>query len=188
MTSYSVISHSAASMKSTTSSTSTSTSTATPEFDMSMNCAGCSNPFRRCMEKRWREICLHSVIDYFEETGPDSICEAGVRETYYNTFAVKIKSEIMEQSGGFYETEDNVLIPECMVEGSLKDAIEMMSMDNPTYHYLMSKRVCDVQRHMYRLKLVWPPQLKKGERIVDRARGIVYNNPFDPNGSTIDKV
>ena len=137
------------------------------------------------MERRWQEICLQSVIDYFERVGSESVCEAGVRETYYETFAVKIKSEIMEQSGGLYETEDNVLIPECMVQGSLKDAIDMMGMDDPTYHYLQSKRICDVQRHLYCLNNVWPPQLKKGERIVDKACGIVYNNPFNPNGSVI---
>ena len=88
----------------------------------------------------------------------------------------------MTQPGGFYEMEENILIPECMVEGSLKEAIHIINVDNPTYHYLMSKHVCDVLYHLYRLKRVWPPQLKKGERIVDKARGIVYDNPFDPNG------
>ena len=123
----------------------------------------------------------------FERVGGDSICEAGVRETFYDTFAVKIKSEIMEQSGGFYEIEDNVVIPECMIKGSLQDSIEMMGMDNPTYHYLQTKRVVDVQRHLFRMNQGWPPKLKDGERIVDKARGIVYENPFDPNGSVIRK-
>ena len=85
----------------------------------------------------------------------------------------------MEQSSGFYETKDNVLIPECMVQGSLQDTIDMTSMDNPTYHYLMTNHVYDVQRHLYRLKRMWPPQLKRGERIVDLWD--VYDNPFNLN-------
>ena len=180
MTRYSVVS-SSSSAKTASSSKTTSSET---DVDMSKPCKGCHNPFFRCMERRWHDICLHAVIDYFEEVDFDSVCEAGVREAYYSTFKVKIKSEIMEQSGGFYEIEDNVVIPECMVQGSLKDAIGMMGQDNETYHYLMTKRVHDVQRHLYRLKRVWPPQLKKGERIVDKDRGIVYHNPFDPNGSS----
>ena len=184
MTRYSVISSSAASMKSASS----DATSATVDMNMSRPCKGCDNPFFNCMERRWRKHCLHSVIDYFESVGSECITEAGIRETYYKTFVVKIKGEIMAQSGGFYETEENVLIPQCMVEGSLKEAIHMIDMDNPTYHYLMSKRVCDVQRHLYRLKRVWPPQLKQGERIVDQARGIVYNDPFDPNGGKIDKL
>ena len=122
MTKYSVISCSAASMKSTDCS-SVSTSTVSG-VNLSMTCKGCNNPMRRYMEYRWRKLCLHSVLDYFERVGADSICEAGVRETYYDTFAVKIKGKIMEQSGGFYEIEENLVIPECMVKGSLQDAIE----------------------------------------------------------------
>ena len=183
MTRYSVISSSAASAK-TCSTATTSDTSSTSGVDMSRECKGCNNQYFRCMDRRWRDICLHAVVDYFEEVDFDSVCEAGVREAYYNTFKVKIKSEIMEQSGGLYKIEDNVLIPECMVEGSLKDAIEMMGQDNDTYHYLMSKRVCDMQRHLYRLKRVWPPKLKKNEMIVNKDRGIIYHNPFDPNGGT----
>ena len=113
-----------------------------------------------------------SVINYFKQVGSYAITEAGIRETCYDTFAVKIKGDIMEQSSGFYETKDNVLIPECMVQGSLQDTIDMTSMDNPTYHYLMTNHVCDVQRHLFRLKRMWPPQLKRGERIVDKACGM----------------
>ena len=178
--------HSVSAKSNATAATSESSSASVDGVDMSRPCKGCSNPYLRYMERRWCDICLHAVIDYFEEVDYDSVCEAGVREAYYNMFKVKIKGEIMEQSGGFYKIKDNVLIPECMVQGSLKDAIGMMGQDNETYHYLMTKRVCDVQRHLYRLKSVWPPKLKENEVIVDKDRGIVYCNPFNPNGGSPD--
>lgn len=91
----------------------------------------------------------------------------------------------MEQSGGFYETEENILIPECMLEGSLKDTVSMMSMDNPTYHYLMSKHECDVQQHS---SMSGHFRWRKGGVIVDKACGIVYDNPFDPNSTNDNEV
>ena len=123
MTCYSVILCSAASTKSSTTTTSSESSSST--VDMSIICKGCNNPFHRCMERRWHKIYLHSVIDYFEEVGYNCITEASVKEKYCNTFEVKIKSKIMEQSSGFYEIEENVLIPEFMTKGFLKEMVSI---------------------------------------------------------------
>ena len=37
------------------------------------------------MEKHWRKICLHQVLDYFDKVGHDDVIEKGVRAIYYDT-------------------------------------------------------------------------------------------------------
>ena len=112
-------------------------------------CHGCNNPSDRCTEKKYCDICLHHVLDHFETIGYDWVTEGGTRRVFNQTFVLMVKFDVLERSG-FYERETKIAIPECVEQGSLKDAIAMIKFD-ATFQFLMGKRVHNVQRHLYRL-------------------------------------
>ena len=56
-----------------TPSVSTVTTLDTDEVDMTRVCDGCGSPFHSCMKKKWRKVCLHHILDYFENIGYDEV-------------------------------------------------------------------------------------------------------------------
>ena len=128
-------------------------------------CSGCKNPFSSCYEGKWRRICLHRVLDYIEANEFKGATEKGVRKVYYDTFIVMMKNEILDETE-LYKLEDHIHLPQCMKEGSLNEAIELMDFD-VAYEFMKTVRVHDVQRHLAKRNGgVFCGNCKDGERIV----------------------
>ena len=136
------------------------------QVDMDRICSGCHNPFRLCMERKWRNVCLHRVVDYFEDNDFENLTRTGVYDAYYDAFLVMIKAEILSRSE-FWECGGRMVVPDCMKTGSLEDAFDMLKLeDSLTYQYFTTRRVVDVQRHMNCLEGVFNGHCKEGEKIV----------------------
>ena len=112
-------------------------------INMSNICRGCQNEFKHCMEREFRESCIHSVLDYFKEFGYNEVTKAGIFRVYYSTFMIHMKQKILKNSGGLYKTNLKIELPECMKQGSLKQAISMKNF-NHVFDYFMGKRIEDV--------------------------------------------
>ena len=122
-----------------------------PGIDWNKVCRGCNNPYCNCMERKWRSVCLHSVIDYFEENEYNGIQREGVYDAYYKTFRFMVKTEVLKRTR-YWERINEILIPQCMIEGSLSEAYEMMQFElDLTYEYFLGQRVHNVQHHLDRI-------------------------------------
>ena len=93
------------------------------EIDYSKICAG-NNPFHSCCEGKWRKICLHQVLDYLEDKSFEKISERSVRRVYYKTFLLMMKAEVLKETE-YYELEDNIHLPRCMLEGLFREAFDL---------------------------------------------------------------
>ena len=125
-------------------------------IDMDRICRGCQNPYCHCMEKKWRKVCLHSVIDFFKEHDFDGIQRAGICEAYYKAFMMMMKAEIVQRSG-YWECSKKFILPQCMREGSLEEAYEMMNNfeGDDTFEFFVGRCVYDVMLHLDRLNGVF---------------------------------
>ena len=142
-------------------------------INMDQICRGCLNPYRHCMERKWRKVCLHSVMDFFEEHDHDGIQKEGVYKAYYNAFLMMIKAEIVRRSG-YWECSKKLILPQCMKEGSLEEAYKMMNFeDDMTYEYCTCRRVYDVQRHLDRINGVFRGKCAEGEKIVRKREDLI---------------
>ena len=56
-----------------------------------------------------------------------------------------------------------------MRQGSLKEALELKEF-GPAFHFLMSKRITDVQRDLHRIKEIFRGQCGPNEKIVRKTR------------------
>ena len=65
-------------------------------IDMNQFCRDCGILFHSCVEKKLCNICLHSILDYFEAFGYDAITRSGANKKNYMAFIVKIKFEILK--------------------------------------------------------------------------------------------
>ena len=111
---------------------------------MNKVCCGCNNPFRNCMERKWREVCLQGVIDFFEENDFDGIQRSKVYNAYFRTFRFMVRLEVLGRTK-CWEMIDEIIIPQCMVEGSLEEAYEMMDFEQDLmFKYFNGNRVYNV--------------------------------------------
>ena len=138
-----------------------------PTVDMSQGCRACHRPFHRCFEYLFRDSCLHSVLDYFEDVGYDMVTASGIRKKYYSTFLLLMKQDVVSDTF-FWELDEHIQVPECMRTGSLNQAVELMTF-NEHFDYLMSKRVFNVENHIKtHINGEWALP-KEGERLVDES-------------------
>ena len=140
-------------------------SKSTDGVDMTKICVGCNNPFSSCYEGRWRRVCLHQVLDYLEDKNFENVSERSVRRVYYKTFLLMMKAHVLDETD-YWELEDQIHLPRCMLEGSLKEAYELMT-DDKHYEYMQSYRVHDVPRHLEKTRNnVFRGECGEGEKIV----------------------
>ena len=72
------------------------TSSVNSGLDLTKICSCCQTPFIAIWRVNGRKS-APKVIDYFEEVDYDGATEKGVRDTYYDTFLLMIKAEILDQ-------------------------------------------------------------------------------------------
>ena len=133
-------------------------------LDLNRICRGCGNKFESCFEYKLRKVCIHSVLDYFDEVGCDMVCELGIQKRYYSTFLSHSKAAILAKTT-FWDLDDYISLPECMKQGSFLEAVELMKFDD-RYEYWMGFRVHNVENHCKRLaNKTW--QYSEGDRIVE---------------------
>lgn len=133
-------------------------------LDLNCVCRGCGNKFDSCFEYKLRKVCMHSVLDYFDDIGCDMVCELGIQKRYYSTFLSHSKASILENTT-FWDLDDYMPLPECMKQGLFMEAVELMKFDD-CYEYWMGFRVHNVARHTKRLaNKTW--QYKEGDKIVE---------------------
>ena len=115
---------------------------ATPDF----KCKGCGGTTETCKEIRWKWICLHRVIDYFEKVGCENVEVEGATDAYVTAYHVLGKLELLNKHN-LYSTNSHFSIPQCMVHGSYQMAIDMTK-SQKLYCVLMQMRVHDVDDHL----------------------------------------
>ena len=120
-------------------------------------CNGCMLQFHVCHEAKWRDTCLHAVVDYFDTVGYDMITPHGIREAFYNRYIALAKTELLKGTE-YYELNDDMPLPSCMIQGSLTEALQMIEYNN-TFRYLESRRMHDVKGYMRNRNN--PPEIDK---------------------------
>ena len=99
-----------------------------------------------CLEAKHRDHFLHAVVDYFDRVGYDAITPHGIQIAYYEKYLARVKDNILT-STGLHELKDDIAIPDCMLQGSLTDAMNMVDY-NTTFCYLESRRMEDVRSYL----------------------------------------
>ena len=89
--------------------------------------------FHLCLEAKHRNHCLHAVVDYFDKVGYDAITKHGIRQVYYAKFLSRVKDDILTETE-LYELKDDLPVPECMLQGSFTDALNMVNY-NSTFRF-----------------------------------------------------
>ena len=120
-------------------------------------CPGCMLQYHLCHEARWRDTCLHAVVDYFDRVGYDVITKHGIREAYYERYIVMLKTELLG-GHGLYELDDDLPLPSCMLQGSFQEALRMEDY-NDTFRYLERHRMHGVKGYVKNRNN--PPEVNK---------------------------
>ena len=114
-------------------------------------------------------ISLHRVLDYLEDKNFEKISERSVKRVYYKTFLLMMKADILKETE-LYELEDDIHLPRCMLEGSYKEAFDLMDKDR-AYEFMKTQRVWDVQRHLEKIRNdVFRGSCEGGEKIVEYGK------------------
>ena len=90
-------------------------------IDMNKIYHDCQNPYHCCMERMWRKVCLNKVVDNLQKMYYERILKRCVKEVYYDTFVLMVNVEILERSD-WWESGKNLILPDCMYQGSLREA------------------------------------------------------------------
>ena len=114
----------------------------TPGFE----CKGCGGTAETCKEIRWKWICLHRVLDYFEKVGSENVEVEGATNAYVSAYHVLGKLDLLNKHS-LYSTNPHFSIPQCMVHGSYQMAIDMTK-SQKLYCVLMKMRVNDVDDYL----------------------------------------
>ena len=117
---------------------------------MSHPCSGCGRTVDECHELKYRNMCLHAVLDYFDEVGFQNVTQLGIYNSYARTYTFALKKDMLEHTT-FYERTLDIEIPDCMENGSLEEA-QQINRSNRLFQFLMSKRVYDVEVYFDQLK------------------------------------
>ena len=113
-------------------------------------CFGCKQKYAKCFETRYRELCLHGVLDYLQEV--ENAAESGrevsdfeLRKAYHNVYISQVRVDLKDKYQ-LYEMNELLQIPPCMIQGSLHDALKMGSGEGQIIiDYLMQQRMYDVE-------------------------------------------
>ena len=122
-----------------------------PSYDVNLTlegatCIACKNKHKECCEMKYRDFCLHSVTDYVQSVGSNSVIEAGLRNAYRNAYTTQVKLDLLTKTG-FYETNPMIRLPWCMVQGSLVQSLNLVR-GSPAAQFLESQRVANVEEHV----------------------------------------
>lgn len=109
-------------------------------------CDGCGHEHDKCHEIKYRNFCLHSVLDYFEEVGMNYITQHGTYLAFLRAYTVALKKDMLE-STKYYEINIDCELPVCMERGSLEDA-QQIHRCNRIFQALMAQRVRDVSSYV----------------------------------------
>ena len=127
--------------------------TGSPEFTGDI-CPGCGYSKHLCHELMFRDFCLQSVMDHFEDDNIRFTDELGIYTAFIRAYTFSVKKYMLDKHG-FYERRREVEIPSCMVDGSLAEAQALRTVD-VLRRSLLGQRVFDVQTYV--------EQVKNGER------------------------
>ena len=88
-------------------------------------CFGCKRIFKECLEKKYRDLCLHAVKNLIDEYGYQGVTDFSARKVFHNEYMANIRRDLKEATG-FYECDHLLDLPMCMVCGSLKDTLDLI--------------------------------------------------------------
>ena len=101
---------------------------------------------------------MHAMVDYFDKVGYDVITKHGIHEAYYERYVALAKTELLVLSGGLYELDDDLPIPQCMREGLFRDALKMEEYNAP-FCYLERNGMHGVKGYL--MNRSNPPEVNK---------------------------
>ena len=125
-----------------------STALCTPSDIRTGQCYGCKYMFDNCLERKYRDYCLQAVKNHIDDVGYTDITEFSVRKAYHNEYMSQIRRDLKE-STGYYEANQLLDIPLCMIKGSLNDALTIASgsaVGVPIIEYLMQQRMYGIEQ------------------------------------------
>ena len=122
----------------------------TPNDKPNHICTDCGCGADDCHEVKYRNYCLHSVLDYFDEVGMGYVTQHGIYSAFLRAYTVALKKDMLE-STKYYELNVDCELPDCMERGSLEDA-QQIHRCNRLWQSLMTKRVHDVGSYIEDLK------------------------------------
>ena len=108
-------------------------------------CFNCTYLFNHCLEERYCEHCLQEVYSHIEEKGLSHITDLSVRRVYYHAYMAQVRIDLMRKTA-YFETNNMLAIPTCMIIGSMNDALKMAKGEaNDLMEQLEKRRMCSIQ-------------------------------------------
>ena len=117
-----------------------------PSVDSNFTCRGCGHNRTHCHEAKYRNFCLHAVLDYFELVGMDFSTQHGITNAFTMAYTSAVKRDMLERHQ-FYERSKELSLPDCIEQGALQDALYLRS-SRRLLQFLLSKRVYDIPNHL----------------------------------------
>ena len=115
----------------------------------SVICRGCGNIRFSCHEVKYRNFCLHAVLDYFELVGMDFATQHGIQNAFTVAYTSAVKKDMLE-THNYYERNRKIELPDCIESGALQDAFYLRN-SRRLLQFLMDKRVYDIPSHVQAL-------------------------------------
>lgn len=112
-------------------------------------CEGCQKPHPECHERKYRDFCLQSVMDHFEDDGIRFTNEMRVYTTFIQAYTFCVKRDMLE-AHHFYDKRVEIDLPMCMVNGSLSQAQAIRTSDH-LRRILLGQRVFNVENHVKKI-------------------------------------
>lgn len=138
-------------------------------------CYGCKYMFDKCLERKYRDFCLQAVKNHIDDVGYTDLTEFSVRKAYHNEYMSQVRRDLKEATG-YYEANQLLDIPQCMIQGSLNDALCIVSgsaVGVPIVEYLMQQRMYNVEQHLQDKE---HERLRKEYEEYERTRNCVGND------------
>ena len=104
---------------------------------------------RRCFITVLNANIVTTVFNHIDEIGYEQLTEFSVRKAYLNKYMSQIRQDLKE-STGYYECNQLLDIPLCMIKGSLNDALPVASgsaVGRPIVEYLTQQRMYGIAQH-----------------------------------------
>ena len=112
---------------------------------------GCEEHFSECLERKYCDLCLHAVKNRIDDVGFECITDFSIHKVYHNKYMAHLHCNLKDKYGK-YEVNHLLNLPKCMMQGSLENALELVTGSEKGLQineWLMHQRVCDI---MYRIQ------------------------------------
>lgn len=134
----------------------------TPDKNRAGTCHGCRNVFNCCLNRKYCDLSLQAVLNHIDEAGGFCcVSDLSVTKAYHNEYMSQVRYNLKAQTG-FYESNQMLDLPRCMMTRSLRDDQVMASSEGKILQITYINREYTVlpnaKNRLMKRQLLWKAQ------------------------------